>query len=310
MINSKFKLKKLFVIGGEVYFYSIMALIIFLVFLPSPIPITPSIIGISVLPISHGAYWFITDYIVLILLSPFLNRFIHRLSKDIFLKLLAVLLIIWCIYPTFTAKSFDFSGIAWFVVLYLIGSFIKLHINIDKIDFKKLLSVFLISTFIIYLGSSLIAYLSMLFDIPGLLGGGITITGLYTFFSAQYNIFVLITSISLFLLFLKRKEFSNKYVNYVAGSVLGVYLIHENVLIKSFIWKSVNITSYYNSAYLILITIFLTLAIFVICIGIDIIRRETVERLWIWILDRKLGSFSKYIYIGNSICWRISLNTI
>ena len=38
MINSKFNLKKLFVLGGEVYFYSLAALIIFSLFLTPPPP--------------------------------------------------------------------------------------------------------------------------------------------------------------------------------------------------------------------------------------------------------------------------------
>ena len=72
MINSKFTLRKLRVLGGEVYFYSVIFLLIFKIFLPPVKPITLENIGIYLLPISHSAYWFVTAYIVLMLLSPFL----------------------------------------------------------------------------------------------------------------------------------------------------------------------------------------------------------------------------------------------
>ena len=218
-----------------------------------------------------------------------------------------ILLIIWSIYPTFTGNSFGYSSMVWFIVLYLIGSFIKLHVNVDKINYNRLFLIFLISTLIIYAGSSIIGYLSILFDVGNLVNSENTFTNLYTFFASERNLFVLITSVSLFLLFLKRKEFSNKYINYIAGSVLGVYLIHDNVFIRPFLWKSLfNVSSYYYSSNLILIELFSIVTIFVICIGIDIIRRETIEKIWIWILDNKLNMFSnwtidKFRLFGNLI---------
>jgi len=74
MINSKFTLRKLLVLGCEVYFYSVIFLLIFKIFLPPVEPITLENIGIYLLPISHSAYWSVTAYIVLMLLSPFLNN--------------------------------------------------------------------------------------------------------------------------------------------------------------------------------------------------------------------------------------------
>ena len=91
MIKSRFTFRKLLLLGGEVYFYSIIFLVIFTLFLTPVMPITIMDIIKSILPISH-AYWFITDYIALMLISPFLNILLTKLSKQEYLKLLLLLI--------------------------------------------------------------------------------------------------------------------------------------------------------------------------------------------------------------------------
>ena len=105
---------------------------------------------------------------------------------------------------------------------------------------------------------------------------------LYMAPALENKLFVLIASTTLFLIFLKRKEFSNKYVNYIAGSTFGVYLIHDNLIVRHYLWKTIlNTSSYYNSSNLILFAIAALVLIYVACTGIDFIRRWTIEKLWI-----------------------------
>ena len=118
---------------------------------------------------------------------------------------------------------------------------------------------------------------------------------LYMDFYLENKFFILIGSLCLFLLFLKRKEFTNKYINYLAGSAFGVYLIHCNCFFIASIWSIFKVKSYYNSPYLFIIGILLTLLLYIVCSGIDIIRRLTIEKLWIWIIDNKLNSLPKWI---------------
>ena len=315
MINSKFTLRKLLVLGGEVYFYSLIFLLIFTVFLPSAEPITLENIGIYLLPISHSAYWFVTDYIVLMLLSPFLNKFIKGLSKDNFIRLLLLFVVLWSIFPTFTPTfmdagapmfvgySFQFVPILWFVILYFIGSFIRLYMDIDKISFKKLIAFFSISMIITYAASCIIGYYDIVCPLSSNLHmwvgypiEAVNDGSLYMAPALENKFFVLIASTTLFLIFLKRKEFSNKYINYIAASAFGVYLIHDNLILRPFLWKTLlNTSTYYNSSYLILFVIAALLLIYAVCTGIDFIRRWTVEKLWIWIVDNKLNHLPDWI---------------
>lgn len=138
MINSKFTLKKFLILIGEIYFYSYAIMILLSTILTPVKPIDYEQFIVCLLPFSHSAYWFITDYILLMILSPFLNRLIKSLTKEKFVGLLILVLVIWSIIPTFIGiKSFDINDLVWFVVLYIIGTFIRLHIDIPKLKIKK-----------------------------------------------------------------------------------------------------------------------------------------------------------------------------
>lgn len=287
MVKQRFTIRKLLILGGEVYFYSILCLIIFTLFLTPLTPISAQDILKSILPISHG-YWFIADYIVLMLLSPFLNIAIHKLSKSDFLKLLLLVLILWTVFPTFTGECFGICEMIFFFVLYLIGGFIRLHVDVDKINMKKLIlfCIFsLIITTILFGGFDSINSLSQLS----------TFNKETSIIKQTYSIFIVSSAISLFLIFLKRKEFSNKYINYISGSVLGVYLIHSNVFVWPWLFRSfLHAQTRINSPNLFIFCIISVILIYIICTGIDIVRRITIEKLWIWIVDNKLNNLPKW----------------
>lgn len=288
MIKQKFTFRKLLILGGEVYFYSLMCLVIFALFITPLTPISIQDILKSVLPISHG-YWFIADYIVLMILSPFLNKAINKLSKSDFLKLLTVIIILWVVFPTFTGDCFGITEMGFFFVLYLIGSFIRLHLDINKIHMKKLIFICLASLIITTI-------------IFGVFDSITPLNQMYVFnketsmFKQTYSIFILTSAISLFLIFLKRKEFSNKYINFISGSVLGVYLIHSNIFVWPWLFRSfLHVQTRINSPNLFILCIISLIGIYAVCTGIDIVRRLTIEKLWIWIVDFKLNNIQKWL---------------
>ncbi|WP_295622447.1 acyltransferase [uncultured Methanobrevibacter sp.] len=329
MINSTFTFRKLLVLGGEVYFYSLLflGLVVQLTYLSDPLTIADW--GVHLLPISHSAYWFVTGYIVLMVLSPFLNKFLKSLSKETYIKLIVVVMVMWSIFPTFTpifmigpiannfiGSSFQYVPLIWFVVIYIIGSFIRLHVDLDKISYKTLIATFSVGMIITYAISCIVGYLdivhtqsSSLHMIFGLPLEAVYYDTLYLWPALENKLFLFVASVALFLIFLKREEFSNKYLNYIAGSALGVYLIHDNLLIRAYIWQNIlGPISYYNSPYLFFIAIAMLIVVYVVCTGLDIIRRETIEKVWIWIVDNKLIGVSNWFerkyksfenYLGN-----------
>ena len=81
------------------------------------------------LPISTYHYWFITQYMLLMLFVPMLNRFVECLDGKGALYLIAVLVFVFSILPTFLFPTeIPLNGgytVVWFCVLFIIGSCIR-----------------------------------------------------------------------------------------------------------------------------------------------------------------------------------------
>ena len=204
MVKNKFTFRKLLILGGEVYFYSILFLIIFTLLLVPTVPLSIDLIINSILPISHG-YWFIADYIALMLISPFINLLIYNLSKTNFLKLFSIVLLLWCVYPTFIGDCFHVSEMIFFVILYFIGGFIRLYVDLDKINMKKLILICFLSLIIT-------SILFGIFDSISPLNQLAFFNKETSIFKRAYSVFILISALSLFMIFLKKRYFSNIYI--------------------------------------------------------------------------------------------------
>lgn len=132
----------------------------------------------------------------------------------------------------------------------MIGGYLRLH-------FDKKVNPFL--TFFLYLAASSITC---------------ALYFLYGRRCLNYNsIFVIIASVLLFLTFANMR-LNSKVINYIARSVLAVYIIHSNQLIRGHIFLDYfGIQNYIDSGFFFAYYIFTVLGTFVICILIDIVRQ-------------------------------------
>ncbi|MCO6541786.1 MAG: acyltransferase family protein [Lactobacillus sp.] len=95
LINkSSFRINATIKIWLITIFYSWILTILSIIFFPNILKIN-HIFSVRhniqfIFPISYGTYWFITVYIVLMLLSPFINKFLKNLSQSEFLLILIV----------------------------------------------------------------------------------------------------------------------------------------------------------------------------------------------------------------------------
>lgn len=81
--------------------------------------------------------------------------------------------------------------------------------------------------------------------------------------------FELFIAIALFMIAI-RYQFYNRGINAIVNSVLGVYLIHENPLVRNFIWRLwlPNI-DYVDSPYFAIFMIGKVIIVFLVCLVID-----------------------------------------
>lgn len=167
-----------------------------------------------------GSNWFIPCYIGLLIFSPALNAVCKNLPKRD-MKIILLFMITYEIYFGFlnyTTSNVGFNrgySVLSFMVLYTLARYIKLY-GVPKIWRKWSGSAYLICSIIL----TVLAYI-LLF-----IGKAQLTHKLY----AYSNPLIIISSISFFLLFQKTQLENNRFINYVAKSVLAVLLVHSGGL--------------------------------------------------------------------------------
>ena len=77
------------------------------------------------MPVVFSQWWFATNYIVLCLLSPFINTFVDSISASRLRELLLMCTILWSIVPVITNMYLGCTSLVWFVYLYMLAAYIK-----------------------------------------------------------------------------------------------------------------------------------------------------------------------------------------
>lgn len=260
--------KRLFPLWRQVFGYSVVILIVMFVFF------RPSIIETikSFFPILCYRYWFITTYFVLIILTPIINRAFHNIEEKSMRKIVLAIVGCFALWQTimpFVTTVDDMKGysIIWFVVVYIIGGYIK-KFGINLVNNKLRIPLYLLMS-VCYLGYS---YAVELFSAKVNIKVNIP----------YYNsIFALVASIALFNFFLKININGKigRVISYLSGSVIAIYLISDNPLVRGVLYNNIlHIDKYINHGIKsILIILLLALIVFVVCLCIDILRRSLVE---------------------------------
>ena len=226
---------------------------------------------------------FTAAFIALYIFIPFLNILINHMSKKQHLAAIGVLVLIFTVTGTFFLSESAFEHFGWYINMYLIGSFLRLY-PIKLLNNRKILiTAFVLCNIIVW--ASILAFVWL----P---------IGKYYFVADSNKIMALVTSVIMFCLFKNIDIGSNRIINTIASSVFGVLLIHANSdAMRKFLWKDVvRCTDYYNVSFgkLVFHSVFCVVAIFVICVVIDQIRINLLEKPLFRLIDRKSDSIESF----------------
>ena len=275
MCKSQFTLQKLIRLAGEVWFYSIAICLLFLTVLTPVEAVGVKDIIKAFLPILYSQYWFITDYILLMIISPFLNILIQHLSKEIYQKLLLIYFIIWSVLPSFIKAETSCSDFILFIFLYLGAGYIRKFKDEKKNNPKINFILASFFSLLIICSNVLFIYIGSKYKISFFINKNIH-------FAKLNSPFLLITAFELFLGFLKCRSYHNNFINRIASTTLGIYLIHDNAFMRPYLWQSIfKNSTFYNSPFLILHAFITIILIFIICIFVDFLRQETIEKIYL-----------------------------
>ncbi len=227
-IDSKWSVSKLIRLWLQLLLYSIfIPVILNIAGLVNISSLDLSIKQQIFLPISYEHYWFATSYVMLYLFSPVLTAAIKYLEKKQLGAVIIATLTVFCGFKSVNPYLIPWDkygdDVIWFIILYLIAGYIRMY-GIPMLDKGKtglmIYIIFSIITFAIAYAASCI----------------VRATGKMEYYMDMtycYNyITILIASIGLFYVFKNLNVSANKCINRLAGYTFGVYLLHENIVLR------------------------------------------------------------------------------
>lgn len=285
-----FNFKKILKLYSSVLFYSILFFIIGCII---GYNIDFIILGKSLFPFILNHYWFISVYFLIQIFSPFINIFIKSISKKGLDKCILIMLFFWSVVPTFTTKLMYGTEIAQFLMLYLIGARIRLY-PLEYSKYKQYINLGIIIPIVLLYGASfVIEFLKKYISI---------FIGREYFLYVRNSILIISIATCLVLKFTGIKQFHNRIINKVSDCMFGVYLIHENIIMREIIWKQLFLNvNYFNNVSLGFRIIISSFVVFCACVVIEYFRKRFLEIKLVLIFEKiykklilYIKSYSKY----------------
>lgn len=257
------RLKNIISLFFVVLFYSISITLVSKLICPDSVG-TIDIIK-ACMPIISQQYWFFTSYVGLFILSPLLNVAVHHADKKQMLIFTIVLAICCCFSRIKDPFAFDGGfSVIWLALLYLLGALMKKHDLANALS-KKAWAL-IATSFLVLTWTSKIAFsyipISFVNEHSSILLSNTSPT-------------VVIMACSSLCLFSKTncKETLGALINFLSASAFSIYLIHDNIFIRTFIISraSDTIGNYHPALTVLFVLCGATLVSFY-CILIDNIR--------------------------------------
>lgn len=221
-------------------------------------------------PLSFSQWWFASTYFVLYLVSPYVNMLLKSFNRTQYAKFLLFFGVLWCIIPTFTGKDIQSNNLLWFIYLYSCAGYLKLFGFTGK--FRAVTYIMFSVIFMLLAFTS-----TVIFD---LLGTKIPFFSYHaTFFYGYQSFPVFAAGILLFMGFLKIDIGHCPFINILSSSMFGVYLLHEHIYMRRFLWETIfSNASYTKSDILIPYSLFVIAVVFIVCTLIELTRIYVFEK--------------------------------
>ncbi|MCQ4022191.1 MULTISPECIES: acyltransferase [unclassified Ruminococcus] len=199
-------------------------------FITGFVQVTPQAVIKSFFPVLSRTWSFMTLYLIVILLSPFVNRCLNNISKREFMALLGILFFIFSVWTMLSsikpissvirldgvAETNGGKGLYGYLFMYILGAYIRLHIpKRSKADWR-----FIAAFVVLAVLNTLLVYCIPGYERPAMFND---------------NPISVIQGACL-LLFFRDLKFKSRIVNHIALLNLGVYMIHEHPMVRSLIW--------------------------------------------------------------------------
>lgn len=221
-------------------------------------------------PTVFSEYWFFTAYVVFFLLTPFVNAMLQTLSRNQFRTLLVIMTLLWVLLPTVTKQQLYGSELPQFLMYYLLGAYLRLYPD-NHLRRKALQWTAALGSFGVLFGLTVVlGYLERY--TPAVFGASQR-------YYARNSLLILTAALGLFSLAAYARPFTSRLVNTVGSCTFGVYLIHDNPVVRVLLWQRwLNWQAYFTSGSFIPRLVLSVAVVFAGCTVIEYLRQKTVAK--------------------------------
>lgn len=269
MLHSKISVKKIVKLWLPIFFWSVVLALFFGGTITHELTIKS--MTASLFPILSDQYWFMSTYIFMYLLTPLMNKML--LAIDIKEELLLVFVGIIVTFPESHLYGIvTNSQLLYFCFVYCFGGLIRKHELLSQNWFK------ILTTILFWLGILTNVLVSFGFSFIGfefhkqLKYSSVLVSG---------GTICIFLAISIFTWLGGKNIGYNKFINNIAATTFGIYLIHDNNFVRNFLWNDLLHMKHlsFQPAYIVFYVLLVCVIIFVICSLLEFIRQSLFSNL-------------------------------
>lgn len=279
--------KKWFFMLIEIWTISVIILII--TYVLSHGNISTKIILKSLLPTIFANNWYLTCYLLFYPIHPILNGVIGRMGKqDLFRIAVAMFILYYCLDFIWNEWFFPSAIILW-ITIYFIIAYIQLYL-IDFADSAKYNLILLVFGLIGFVGIAILTnYLGLHVSF---------MENKMLHWAVNCNPFLFACSVAMFNI-ARNIHFKNYLINYISKLSLLIYIIHENLILRTYYRPYMMNYIYENYGYdnIIAWVFALVIVIFVFALVFATIYERTLQR-FVQKISNMLYTIFRRVYLG------------
>lgn len=216
---------------------------------------------------------FLPGFMWMYLMIPFMNVYLKAESKRNLYMFVGLLLLMFTICGTFLAAHV-YHHVFWYVTLYFVGAIIRKY-PLNWMEHNSVCVPLLI-------GGILLAWTSVLMLDYLTVWRGHPIWNPYSFVEDSHKLFAFLVALFAFLTFKNWHLPQSRFINTVASTTFGVFLIHTATDgMRKWLWQDlVDVPHAYSFTFLTLVgySILVMVVVFAVCSMLDYLRIRLIER--------------------------------
>ncbi|MBG9981586.1 acyltransferase [Aerococcaceae bacterium DSM 111020] len=261
-LNGKpFKWRRLLQLILETWIFSLVMLVLALIFKVEPLSVHELLDLLFPMP---NVYWFLDYYLMLIMMTPFIYYLMNQLSKDNRFVLFVIFTVVLSIGPTFGLYHFELPIQRILVFLYLIYTMAWVKIDQPEWFNRKETGLRLL-----FIGFSLFLLNTIIVNGEAYIQGMTPDINKITFLSHSVTLMI---AFGIFIFIHNLNLGTIPLINQLASASFGVYLIHEQPLVRQWLWTELfdnrQFVTFFGAAFKAIVS---GIIVFIVCLMLSFI---------------------------------------